>query len=181
MGLTPLGRRVVADANGGFSDKERRTGMAIEKLEKHELFGLLSATEMAMLSNASGVMKLKEGERVCREGKPASHFFVLVKGRVELTRPTREGPSVLVDDLLPGSVFGVSSVTDADRYFLDGECVEDSEVLKIEGEVLRHILDANPQVGYATQRRLSQIFFKRYVDAMERVQTVVQAIPMGRV
>jgi len=29
-------------------------------------------------------------------------------------------------------------------------------------------------------RRISQIFFKRYLDAMERLQTVVQAIPWGR-
>jgi len=154
--------------------------MALEKLEKHELFGLLSPTELGLLSNASGTMKLKDGDRVCTEGKPATHFFVLLKGRVELKNRTRQGPSFLVDDLLPGSVFGISSVTDADRYFLDGECVEDSEVLKIEGGALRHVLDVNPQVGYATQRRLSQVFFKRYVDAMEWVQDVVQAIPLRR-
>jgi hypothetical protein len=58
--------------------------------------------------------------------------------------------------------------------------VEDSEVLKIEGKVLRQILDDNPVVGYAVQRRISQIFFKRYLNTMERLQTVVQAIPMGR-
>ena len=153
--------------------------MALEKLEKHELFGLLDATEMATLSNASGVMRLDEGERVCSEGQPATHFFVLLKGRVELSKPTREGPSILVDDLLPGSVFGVSSVTESDRYFLDGECVEDSEILKIEGKRLRHVLDGNPRVGFVIQTRLSQIFFRRYVDAMERVQTVVQALPLG--
>jgi len=155
--------------------------MALEKLEKHELFGLLDAMELAMLSNASGVVRLNEGERICSEGKPASHLFVLIRGRVELWKPTRQGPPFLVDDLLPGSVFGISSVTDADRYFLNGVCVEDSEVLKIEAGVLRRILDENPRVGYATQRRLSQIFFKRYVDAMERVRTVVQAIPLGGV
>ena len=53
-------------------------------------------------------------------------------------------------------------------------------MLKIEGKVLRQILDENPRVGYATQRRISQIFYKRYVDAMERLQSVVQAILLGR-
>ena len=109
----------------------------------------------------------------------AGHFFVLLKGRVELTRPNPEGPSVLVDDLLPGSVFGVSSIMNTDRYFLDGECVEDSEVLKIEGRALRRVLDMNPTVGYVMQRRLSQIFFKRFVDAMERVQAPAQTVSMA--
>jgi CRP-like cAMP-binding protein len=158
---------------------ERRIVMALEKLEKHELFGLLNETEMAMLANASGVMRLVEGEVVCREGNPAGHFFVLLKGRVELTKANPEGPSHLVDDLLPGSIFGVSSVMNSARYFLDGVCVEDSEVLKIEGRALRRVLDMNLTVGYAMQRRLSQIFFKRFVDAMERVQAAAQTAPMA--
>jgi CRP-like cAMP-binding protein len=153
--------------------------MALEKLEKHELFGLLNETEMAMLANASGVMKLAEGELVCREGNTAGHFFVLLKGRVELTKPNPEGPSHLVDDLLPGSVFGVSSVMNEPRYFLDGVCVENSEVLKIEGRALRSVLDMNPPVAYVVQRRLSQIFFKRFVDAMERVQSFAATAPMA--
>jgi CRP-like cAMP-binding protein len=152
--------------------------MALEKLEKHELFGLLNETELAMLSNASSVMRLAEGEKACKEGNTAGHFFVLLKGRVELTKPSPEGPGILVDDLLPGSVFGVSSVMDANRYFLDGVCVEDSEVIKIEGRAMRRVLDMNPLVGYAMQRRLSQIFFKRFVDAMERVQATAYAAPM---
>ena len=67
-----------------------------------------------------------------------------------------------------------------ERYLLDATCMEDSEVLKVEARVLRRILDENPVVGYATQRRVSQIFFQRYVDAMERLQTVAQAIPLSR-
>jgi CRP-like cAMP-binding protein len=153
--------------------------MPVEKLRKHELFQLLSPNEIERLSNVSGVAKLKEGEKVYSEGHPASHLFVLLKGRVELRRPTKGGPDLLVDDLLEGSVFGVSSLTGAERYLLNAECVVDSEVLKVEGAVLRQILDANPVVGYTIQRKIAQVFFKRYVDTMERLRTVVQAIPLG--
>ena len=153
--------------------------MVIEKLQSHELFALLTPKEVERLSNASGVVKLKKGEKVYSEGVPASHLFVLLKGRVQLRRPTKGGLSFLVDDVPEGGVFGVSSLTGGERYLLNAECVEDSEVLKVESLVLRHILAENPVAGYATQGRISQIFFKRYVDAMERLQTVVQAVPMG--
>ena len=152
--------------------------MPIEKLQKHELFGLLSPIEIKRLSVASGVARLKQGDRIYSEGVPASHLFVLINGRVELRRPTTGGANLLMDDLIAGSIFGVSSLMGADRYLLNAECVEDSEVLKIEGKVLRQILDENPVVGYAMQRRVSQIFFNRYLNAMERLQTVVQAIPI---
>ena len=132
------------------------------------------------LSNASGVTKLKEGDKVYSEGIPASHLFVLLKGRVELRRLTREGLSFLVETLIEGGIFGVSALMGTDRFLLNAECMEDSEVLKIEGKVLRQILDENPVVGYATQRRISQIFFKRYLAAMERLQAVVQPVPLGR-
>ncbi len=154
--------------------------MAIEKLERHELFALLNPKEMETLSSASGIVKLEEGERVYSEGMPASHFFILLKGRVELRRPTKGGPSLLVEDLLKGSIFGVSCLTGTERYLLNAECVEDSEVLKVEGRVLRHILDENPVVGYTIQRRVSQLFFNRYVYAMERLETIMQAMPLGR-
>ncbi|MGP8245325.1 MAG: Crp/Fnr family transcriptional regulator [Bryobacteraceae bacterium] len=154
--------------------------MDVEKLEKYEVFGLLNPKEMERLSNVSGVAKLKKGDKVYSEGVPASHLFVLLKGRVELKRPMRNGPGFHVEDLVEGGLFGVSALMGSDRFLLNAECVEDSEVLKIEGKVLRQILDENSVVGYAVQRRVSEIFFKRYLGAMERLQAVAQAIPFGR-
>jgi len=154
--------------------------MPVEKLKGDEVFRLLSPKEIERLAAGSGVMKLKESEKIYSDGMPATHLFLLLKGRVELRRPTKAGQGLLVDDLVEGSLFGVSSLTGIERYLLDAVCVEDSEVLKVESRLLRHILDENPIVGYALQRRVSAIFFKRYVQAMERLQAVAQAIPVQR-
>ncbi|SPE28118.1 hypothetical protein SBA2_380025 [Acidobacteriia bacterium SbA2] len=152
--------------------------MVGEKLQHHELFGLLTPKEVESLSNVSGIVNLAKGDRVYAEGIPASHLFVLLKGRVELRRPAK-GFSFLVDEVAEGGVFGVSSLTGGERYLLNAVCVEDSEVLKVESQVLRRILDENPAIGYAVQRRISQIFFKRYVDAMEKLRSIVLAVPVG--
>ncbi|MBN2318812.1 MAG: cyclic nucleotide-binding domain-containing protein [Acidobacteria bacterium] len=144
--------------------------MSIEKLEKHEVFGLLSPDEIKRLSADSGAMVLKQGERIYSEGVPASHIFILIRGRVELKLPTPGGPGLLIDDLLPGNIFGPCCLLGADRYLLNAECVEDSEVLKIEAKALRKILDDNPVVGYAMQRTVSRIYFNRYLKTMETLQ-----------
>jgi CRP-like cAMP-binding protein len=141
--------------------------------------GCSAPKEVERLSNASGVVNLGKGKRAYAEGTPASHLFVLLKGRVELRRPTKGGLGFFVDDVVEGGVFGVSSLTEGDRYLLNAECMEDSEMLKVESSVLRRILNENAATGYAIQRRVSQIFFKRYVDAMERLRAVVEALPMG--
>lgn len=152
--------------------------MPVERLRKHELFELLNPKEMERLSNASGVVRLKEGERVYSEGNPASHLFVLVTGRVELRRPARGGLSLLVDDIAEHGIFGVSSLMGGERYLLNAECVKDSELVKIEGAVLRRILSDNPVVGFAVQSRVSQIFFKRYVETMARLEALTRALPL---
>jgi signal-transduction protein with cAMP-binding, CBS, and nucleotidyltransferase domain len=153
--------------------------MVEEELKGHDLFALLTAKEVERLSSASGVVKLKKGERVYSEGRPASHLFVLLKGKVELRRPAEEDLNLLVDDISEGGVFGVSSLAEGERYLLNAECVEDSEVLKVESGILRSILDENPVAGYATERKISQIFFKRYVQAMERLRAVVRVVALG--
>lgn len=143
--------------------------MVMERLKGHAVFSLLSPREIERLSAASGVMRLKEGETVYTPGVVASHVFVLLKGRVELRRTAPGEAGFLVDDIVDGGMFGVSSLTGLERYILKAECVKDSEVLKIEINALRRILDDNPVVGYAIQQRISQIFFKRYVNAMEMI------------
>ncbi len=148
--------------------------MPIEKLEKHEIFGLLNPTQIKRLSAVSGVSKLKEGDKIYSEGVPASHVFILLKGRVELKRPAKEKPGLPIDDITPGNIFGVSSLMGIDRYLLSAECMEDSEVLRIESKVLRQVLDENPLVGYVLQQRLSKIFFKRYLYAMDWIQTLAK-------
>ena len=154
--------------------------MVADELGRHELFELLSPTEIEVLSNASGVVKLAKGQRICREGAPATHLFILLKGKAELRRPTGVGLGLLVDELAGGSIIGVSSLMGTERYLLNATCLEDSEVLKVEGAVLRQLLEANSAAGYAIQRKISQIFFKRYVEAVERLQTVAQAMPLGK-
>jgi len=152
--------------------------MLMEQLKGHEVFRLLSPREIERLAAGSGVIRLQAGERIYSNGISATHLFLLLKGRVELRRPTTGGEWLLVDDVVPGNLFGVSSLTGIDRYLLNAECVEDSEVLKVEARLLRHILDENPIVGYALQQRVSAIFFKRYVQAMERLQAVAHAVPV---
>lgn len=154
--------------------------MVVEKLQRQDLFALLNPKEVERLSSASGVVGLKKGEKVYSEGLPASHLFVLLKGKVELRRPAEGGLHLVVDDIPEGGIFGVSSLlAKGERYLLDAECVEDSDVLKVESRILRAILDENPVAGYAIERRISQIFFKRYVATMERLRAVVQVLALG--
>jgi hypothetical protein len=50
--------------------------------------------------------------------------------------------------------------------------------MKIEAAVLRHLMDEDLLMGYVMQRRISEIYFKRYLDTMKKLQAIVMNLPI---
>jgi CRP-like cAMP-binding protein len=63
-------------------------------------------------------------------------------------------------------------------YSTTALCTRDSRLLKIQAPVFQKLMDADPRMGYAMQRRISQIYFGRYLDTMRKLQTVVMSLPV---
>ena len=43
---------------------------------------------------------------------------------------------------------------------------------------LRAIMDGDPRIGYIIQSGISRIYFKRYIETMEKLQAIVMNIPV---
>lgn len=153
--------------------------MIVERLKKQEIFRLLRPEQVNLLSEASKVTKLKAGEVVYRQGGKADRFYIVLKGQVSLRLPARTvGLSLLIDELREGDLFGACVFAALDAYNLNAQCIEESEILVISVSALRAIMDEDPRIGYAIQARISEIYFKRYVETMEKLQAVVMNIPL---
>ena len=50
--------------------------------------------------------------------------------------------------------------------------------LKIEASTLKKLLDDDLVMGYALQSMISRIYFTRYVETMNKLQAIVQSIPL---
>ena len=46
--------------------------------------------------------------------------------------------------------------------------------------VLKKLLEDDPRMGYAIQSKISEVYFKRYLDAMRKLQAIVMNIPFER-
>lgn len=64
------------------------------------------------------------------------------------------------------------------RNMLTARCMVDSKILKIEVAVLRHLLDNDCVMGHALQRHLTDLYFKRYIGTMQKLQAVVISLPV---
>ena len=155
--------------------------MQTAQLESHEIFQLLRPEQVNVLSAAAEEISLRAGDVVFQRGEPAEDFYAVLKGQVALRLPRSDGVSVLIDEVTEGAIFGSCVCFQIDSYTLSATCSEDSRILKIKAATLKKLMDDDPIMGYAIQTIVSRVYFKRYVDTMRKLQSIVQSIPLEAV
>lgn len=152
---------------------EVNTMLNSERLKGLNLFSYLRSEQVDKISTASEVMKLKAGEKVYEKGDKATHFYIVLKGKIALLFKTTGTLVVPIDELDAGVMFGSCACFSMDSYFLTAKSVSDSEVLKIQTSVLQQIMEEDIHIGFAIQKKISEVYFKRYIAAMKQLRDVV--------
>jgi CRP-like cAMP-binding protein len=91
--------------------------------------------------------KLRPGQMLYRMDESAEQLYVLLKGRVQLSRPARSGHEVLVSVLAPGDVFGlVCLLNQRACYMATAEAMEAGEAIVWDRATLRRLAVPYPQL-----------------------------------
>ena len=149
-----------------------------ERLIAQEVFGFLRPEQVNALSEASEKVMYEAGSIVYEKGAKAAHFYTIMNGEVTLRLPGRSGINIVIDQLTKGAMFGSCVCFRSDAYALTAQCTEDSELLKIDNAALKNLMDSDLMMGYALATRLSEIYFGRYIETMEKLQAIVMNIPI---
>ncbi|MFH1726595.1 MAG: cyclic nucleotide-binding domain-containing protein [Elusimicrobiota bacterium] len=152
--------------------------MAVETLKKQEIFKFLRPEQVNRLSEGSKVATLKAGDTVYHRGAKANYFYIVLSGEVALKLPGKGGVNLLIDQLTEGAMFGGCISFAMDAYTLMAQCTADAKILRIEVSVLKKLMDEDPRTGHVIQTKISEIYFKRYIDTMEKLQAIVMNIPV---
>jgi CRP-like cAMP-binding protein len=149
-----------------------------ERLESQDVFGYLTPNQVDSISNAANAVRYRGGDTVYSQGEPADFIYVVLEGEVLLRLPGKGGLSVPIDVATAGTMFGSCMCFDIETYSTTAQCTEDSRLLKIQAVALSDLMDEDLRMGYAMQRRLSQVYFKRYLDTIRKLQAVVMSLPV---
>ncbi|HVP12915.1 MAG TPA: cyclic nucleotide-binding domain-containing protein [Phycisphaerae bacterium] len=142
-----------------------------------DLFASLTPEEVHNVSRFSSVKKYERGDIVYRAGTPASHLFVLLKGRVLMRLPSQEQETGLVFSKAgPGDFLGLAALAGSERYTVTASCLEASEIQVIEVRPFRELLDANPRVGFQLMSAVAKSYCERSVGVLQRLQAIVSQI-----
>jgi CRP/FNR family cyclic AMP-dependent transcriptional regulator len=81
-------------------------------LAEHPLLGRLPAEDQSRLVSGGRVRTLGPLEAVCRQGEPATCFFLLIEGEGRVTRTRPDGAQQTLGRVKPGSLCGVVGLSE---------------------------------------------------------------------
>jgi CRP-like cAMP-binding protein len=124
----------------------------------------------------------EERQYVFREGDPAEHFYILKQGKILLEQRLSEKLTVCMDAIKPGYSFGWSAMLVHDlepynSYTSDAISVEPSEVLAINGEEFKELLETDHTMAYLVHQRLNRVIKQRLVHRTEQFVRLIRQHP----
>lgn len=155
--------------------------MAIEQLDRHEVFQFLRPDQLKKISDVARVVSFKAGDTVYENGARADHFYFVLEGQVSLRLPGRSGISIQIDEITSGAIFGSCVCFQLVNYSLNAQCTRDSRLLEISSITLKELMDQDLVMGYTIQTQISRIYFQRDIETMNKLQSIVMNLPLEAV
>jgi CRP-like cAMP-binding protein len=126
-----------------------------DQLAAVPLFSQLSRKDLGRLGRAVVERNYKKGETIVKEGEQAVAFFMLTKGKVEVTRGSGAKKQAL-NTLGPSQCFGEMALLDGAPRSASVKAIEDTQCLVLSRWDFLAELRTNPQVAVAMLPILSR-------------------------
>lgn len=130
----------------------------IALLKGLSIFDGLSDDHLRLLAFGAERRKLEAGHVLFREGAAADSAFVVLSGKMRLTRDLPSGADRPIGEAGAGSMLTeIAMISEATRHFT-ATAASDSEVMRISRVLFHRMLQEYPEVALATERRLRENF-----------------------
>ncbi|MBW1748981.1 MAG: cyclic nucleotide-binding domain-containing protein [Deltaproteobacteria bacterium] len=113
------------------------------------------------------------GDFLFREGDPADHFYILIKGRVKLT-VGETGPVVYTVDRA-GEAFGWSSLIGREIYSASGECFEPTVLDNFHRGEFHKVIEKYPGPGLIFFKRIAGLIGNRLLWSYKMITSTAKS------
>jgi CRP/FNR family transcriptional regulator len=129
---------------------------ADDVLRRAPLFAALDDDDAAALQAGMTVVQIARAERLFDEGNSGDQLYVILDGKIKLTRAAADGRENLLSVLGPGEMFGELSLFDPRPRTASAVAVTDSSLGAIGHDYLRSWLTGRPDVALHLLQALAQ-------------------------
>ncbi len=138
-------------------------------LADRPFFAGLDDRAIALIAGCAGNVHYRPGEYLFRQNDPADRFYVLRRGRVELSISSpNQGPLVL-QTFEDEDVVGWTWLVPPYRWEADGRAGEPTDTIAFDGECLRHKCEDDPVLGYELLKRAAGAMNTQLFGALARL------------
>ena len=118
------------------------------------LFSGLSAGELAPLCRSSKQVFARTGDTIIEEGAPGDSLFVIILGRVEISK-NEGGQEIVLASRGAGDFLGEMSLLENRPRTATARATEESELLEIGPQAFRRLLESNPSIASTVLRTMA--------------------------
>jgi CRP/FNR family transcriptional regulator, cyclic AMP receptor protein len=129
--------------------------MDISLLKFIPIFSELSETDLQKIARASIKQLYRKDNMILIEEEFGSTMFVILNGRVKISRISEDGREVILSILSEGDFFGEMSILDGETRSANVVTLEDSEILVIRREDFLQMLHDFPQIAINLLKELA--------------------------
>jgi len=120
------------------------------------LFSKANKEQQALLNERSKVAEFKKGQLIYEEGSPASFFYCVISGRVEIFMHQDNNAARVLEYLHRGQYFGMISLLTGEPHSVSARALNDCRLLVIKKEDFDFILKRIPEMAIGLSQTLSR-------------------------
>lgn len=129
--------------------------MDVNELKLIPLFSEMREEDLQQIINMSVRQVYKKDNMVLIEEEIGSTMFIILSGRVKISRISDEGREVILSILVDGDFFGEMAILDGQTRSANAVTLEDTEMMIIRRENFLQILHDHPQVAINLLKELA--------------------------
>ncbi len=136
----------------------------LQQLHNVILFKDLSMRDLGMVNNLMHERQYLAGEVIFDEGEEGQGLFVVLKGKVQITRPNAAGGVML--EFGPGSFFGEVALLDQSVRTAQARAVEDAQIVALFRAEFYSLLETHSAIASRISFQLARILAARLRQAV---------------
>lgn len=148
----------------------------IKEIQDVTLFNGVSAENLKLLISRAVYKKYQPGQLIIGEADPIRAFYVVISGRLKLSKSSPEGKEQTLSLLGPGDPFGLCTAFATDSFPAAAMAIEESSVIIIPGEFMEAIAKKEP----ALLLNIIRILSERLKESMTLIESLALKEIPGR-
>lgn len=125
-------------------------------LSKVPIFSELSKETLDKIEKVGQRKKFNKGEIILLEDDAGTALFIIINGKVKVSRSSNDGKEVILTILNADDFFGEMAILDGQKRSATVSAIEPSEVFVIQRDDFINLLYAHPEISIALLQELTR-------------------------